>query len=163
MNRRNMMTTLAGAAAVGLLPLHALAQAQPADPMKLPALLGGDFSTVTSQIALDKSQNPVVRQFAELEIAEQAAVAMAFGAEPGATGVRPDQNAIIAELQTMEGPALDMMYVDGQIAGHKELLGIHQTYARNGADPMARGASIVGVTGIETHLVMLNSIRRSLA
>lgn len=164
MNRRSMMTALASVTAAGLLPTGAMAQAQAVavDPAKLPALLGGDFATITSQLALQRSQNPVVRQFAELEIAEQAAVATAFGARPGATGVRPDQNAIIAQLQAAQGPAFDVMYIDGQIAGHEELLPIHRAYARSGNDPMARGASMVGVPGIETHLIMLAGIRRSL-
>ena len=54
------------------------------------------------------------------------------------------------------------MYIDGQIMGHEELRPIHENYAANGSDPMARGASMVGVTGIDTHLVMLNSIKASL-
>jgi putative membrane protein len=52
-----------------------------------------------------------------------------------------------------------MMYINGQIQGHEELLAIHKRYARTGDDPMARGASIVGVPSIQSHLVMLKSIK----
>jgi putative membrane protein len=55
------------------------------------------------------------------------------------------------------------MYINGQIEGHEELLAIHKAYASSGDDPMARGASIVGVTGIESHLVMLKSIKSMLS
>lgn len=162
MHRRNLM---AGAAALTLLPAiaHAQTQAPSVDAAKLPALAGGDFATVTSQLALNKATNPSVKTFAELEIAEQAAVAAAFGVRPGSAGLRRDHAAMVAQLQAADGQAFDSMYIDGQITGHRELLRIHQSYARNGQDPMARGASMVGVPSIETHLIMLQSIRRLLA
>jgi putative membrane protein len=51
------------------------------------------------------------------------------------------------------------MYIRGQIMGHREVLKIHQDYTRNGTDPMARSASIVGVTSIKTYLAMLQGLR----
>ncbi len=165
MNRRNLMTALAGVAAAGMVPSIAIAQVRAAgvDPSKLPALMGGDFSTATSKLALRMASDPAVRKFAELEIEEQAAVAKAFGARPGAAGVRPDQAAMIEQLSTARGPMFDMMYIDGQIKGHRELLDIHRRYARSGADPMARGASLVGITGIESHLYLLDSLKRQVS
>lgn len=161
MNRRTVLT---GMTAVGvLLPLASATYAQTAiEEAKLPALMGGDFATATSQLALEKGSNQQVQTFAELEIAEQAAVATAFGSEPGAAGVTPEQAAMIEQLQAAEGAEFDVMYIDGQIKGHEELLGIHQTYAESGQDPMARGASMVGVPAIETHLAMLRGIRQML-
>ena len=162
MQRRSI---LAGtAAALAILPVATLsfAQSGSVDEAKLPALEGGDFATATSQLAVSKASNASVKTFAQLEIAEQAAVAEAFGSEPGAAGLTEAHAAMLAQLEAADGDAFDMMYIEGQIAGHEELLAIHQTYARNGDDPMARGASLVGVTGIQTHLVMLESIRRSL-
>jgi len=164
MNRRNLITALAGTAALSLVPGAALAQMRggPVDKAKLPALMGGDFSTATSKLAVRKATNPAVREFAKLEIAEQTAVAKAFGAKPGSAGLRPDQAAIVEELAAANGPQFDMMYIDGQLAGHRELLTIHRRYAENGSDPMARGASLVGVTGIETHLFLLENLKRQI-
>ncbi len=163
MHRRSLVA--GAAAALAVLPIATLVRAQTTgiDEAKLPALMGGDFATASSQLAAQKATAPTVKMFAELEIAEQAAVAQAFGSEPGAAGISEDHAALLAQLEAAEGAEFDMMYLDGQIAGHEELLKIHQTYARNGEDPMARGASIVGVTGIQTHLIMLKSIRQSLA
>ncbi|MDB5613168.1 MAG: hypothetical protein JWQ22_821 [Devosia sp.] len=162
MHRRSL---IAGTAAtLAILPLTTLVHAQSGgiDEAKLPALVGGDFATATSQLALTKASNGSVKTFAQLEIAEQAAVAMAFGSEPGAAGMSEEHTSMLAQLGAAEGAEFDAMYIDGQIAGHKELLAIHQTYAAGGQDPMARGASMVGVTGIQTHLVMLQAIRTSL-
>ncbi|WP_172123988.1 MULTISPECIES: DUF4142 domain-containing protein [unclassified Devosia] len=161
MHRRTIM---AGTAALALLPMASVAFAQTSsvDQAKLPALMGGDYATATSKLAAQKATNRSVKTFAELEIAEQEAVAEAFGSEPGAAGLSEEHAAKLAALEAADGAEFDAMYIDGQIEGHEELLKIHQTYAKNGDDPMARGASMVGVTGIQTHLVMLNSIRNSL-
>ena len=164
MNRRQVAGSLLGAAVLGVAPTLALAQRRaPADRMKMPILMGGDFSTATSRMAARMAQSAAVREFAKLEITEQAAVAEAFGARPGAAGLRPDQAEIVAQLDAARGPLFDRMYIDGQIAGHRELLDLHRRYARSGSDPMARGASTVGVTGIETHLFLLQNIRRQIA
>jgi putative membrane protein len=159
MNRRDVVAALAAAAVTPIGIVEATAQGR-LDQLKLAALMGGDFATITSQLALRQSSSRSIRTFAELEIAEQAAVATAFGTRPGAAGLTPRHEAMVAELRSLRGPAFDRMYVQGQIAGHRELLTIHTRYARVGRDPTARGASIVGVTGIQTHLAMLSGLVR---
>ena len=158
MDRRNFVVALAGACLV-LPESNALAQGM--DRMKMAALMGGDFATATSELALRRASNRAITQFARLEIAEQAAVARAFGSRPGAAGLTPEHAALLEQLRTARGSRFDQAYLAGQIQGHEELLAIHQRYARSGRDPMARGASMVGVTGIQTHLVMLNALARS--
>lgn len=166
MNRRTLIAAGAVAAAV---PLAARAQESAMmadgtmDPAKAPAILNGNFAKATSQLAVERATNEAVRTFAQLEVAEQTAVAMAFGVPADAPLAIPEDKAAMLEaLQAAEGAAFDVAYVDGQIMGHEELRPIHEDYAANGSDPMARGASMVGVTGIDTHLVMLSSIRASL-
>lgn len=160
MDRRNMLKAVAGAALVLPVGLTLGAQAQATmDNMKLAALEGGDFSTMTSEMARRKSDNAAIKTFAELEIAEQAATARAFGGTPGTTGLTRRHKEMVDELSRLEGAEFDRMYVRGQMMGHRELLKIHRDYARRGTDPMARGASMVGVTGIETHLAMLRGMR----
>jgi putative membrane protein len=162
MHRRSLIG--GSAAALALLPVAgvAFAQSGDVDQAKLPALMGGDFATATSELAASKASNESVKTFAQLEIAEQAAVAQAFGSQPGAAGLSEEHAAMVAQLQELEGAEFDQMYIEGQITGHEQLLEIHQQYADSGEDPMARGASMVGVTGIQTHLVMLRSIQASL-
>jgi putative membrane protein len=161
MERRQAILALAAAS---LLPVagKAFAQGNSIGKDKLKALMGGDFATATSELAVSKAKNRMVKTFAELEIAEQAAVAKAFGSKPGAAGLSEKHAAIVEKLQAAEGAQFDVMYIDGQIDGHEELLAIHKTYASSGDDPMARGASIVGVTGIQSHLVMLKTIKSML-
>lgn len=159
MNRRNLLIGTAATAAVLPLANSAFAQGAAVDQAKLPALMGGDFATAASQLALQKANHRAVKTFAELEIAEQAAVSEAFGSSPGAAGISQKHAASLEKLEAAEGAEFDAMYIEGQIDGHEELLAIHKKYARNGDDPMARGASIVGVAGIQSHLAMLRGIK----
>lgn len=170
MNRRQMIA--AGTVAAAAVPIAGMTRAQESammadgtmDPAKAPAILNGNFSKLSSQLAVENATDEAVRAFAELEVAEQTAVAMAFGVPADAPpAISEDKAAMLDQLQAASGAEFDMMYVDGQIAGHEELRPIHEEYAANGSDPMARGASMVGVTGIDSHLVMLNSIKASLA
>ena len=166
MNRRSMMT--AGALAAAALPLATMARAQMSavmedgtlDPEKAPVILGGTFSKLTSQVALEKSQTDVIRTFAELEVAEQTAIGTAFGVPADAPPALPeDKAAELEQLQALEGAEFEMAYVAGQSAGHEELRGLASDYAANGADPMAKGAALVAVTEIDTHLVVLRGIK----
>jgi putative membrane protein len=81
MNRRDVVAALAAAAITPIGIVEATAQGR-LDQLKLAALMGGDFATITSQLALRQSSSRSIRTFAELEIAEQAAVATAFGSRP---------------------------------------------------------------------------------
>ena len=155
-----------GVAVASFLPAAHALKAQEAeegaaamDEAKSAALEGGMFLMMTSQVAQERGQSDNVKVFADLEVAEQQAIARAFGAEGADIPLREDHAQMLEQLQAAEGEAFDMAYLDAQIAGHEEARPIHEDYAENGGDPMARGASMVGVTGIDSHLVMLRSFR----
>lgn len=159
MLRRHILMAGAGAGiSATLLASGASAQV---DAGKLPILMGGDFAAMTSKLALTRAQNPAVRGFAQLEIAEQVAVAHAFGSMPGAAGISAEDAALYQQLQGLSGPEFDAMYIQGQVLGHRKLLGLHKAYASTGSDAMARGASIVAVPSIETHLGILATMQRT--
>lgn len=113
---------------------------------------------MTSKLALRRGSSAVTG-FAKLEIEEQAAVAEAFGARPGAAGLATTQAAMLEQLEASPVADFDDLYIKGQIVGHKQLLTLHQRYARQGSDPTAQSASIVAVSGIHAHLALLEGIR----
>jgi putative membrane protein len=90
MNRRHLLIGAAATAVSLSISGTALSQGAGVEKSKLSALMGGDFATATSQLALRKANHRAVKTFAELEIKEQAAVAEAFGSQP-----RPDCRANI--------------------------------------------------------------------
>ena len=161
MHRRDLLISLAGAAALG--PFAASAQSGGAlgpDQFRLVALQGGEFATQSSQVALERSRNGAVRQFAQLEINEQAAFAGSLGAQPGSVPLRADHAAMLQQLASLQGPRFDRLYVQGQIMGHQELLQINGAYAQAGADPVGQAVAQVAVPSIQTHLSILDRMRR---
>ena len=161
MDRRSLL--VGGVAVASILPLAQSARAQEAgqiEEAKLPALQGGAFLMMTSQVAAERGSSDAVKVFAGLEATEQQAIKTAFGADGVDVPLREDHAAILQQLQSLQGADFDRAYLDAQIQGHEEARPIHEQYAANGQDPMARGASMVGVTGIDSHLVMLRSFRQ---
>lgn len=166
MLRRHVIGACAALASLPLLAAQAAAQqaAETAIPEeKQPMLTLGTYSKLTSELALERATTEAVRTFAELEVAEQTAVAAAFGAADAPPIVTEAQSAMLEELRAVEDAGFEMGYVDGQIAAHEEGLGIASAYSESGTDPMAQGAAMVLVPAIESHLVMLRGIRATMA
>ncbi len=162
MDRRSMLLGLAGA--VALAPEAIARGGRFVDPREYRAiaLMGGEFAIETSRLALERSRHPGVRQFAQLEINEQVAVAASLGTRPGGTGLRPDQVAVLRRLAaTPPGERFDQLYVHGQIAGHRELLELNIAFSQSGVDGVLRAVANVAVPSIQTHLTILNGLQRA--
>lgn len=162
MHRRSMLLALAGAVSTApVVPAQAFFLGSP-DQFRVSELMGGEFAILTSHLALERSRNTAVRNFAQLEINEQTAVAAALGTTPGGVRPRPDQLAIVQQLQaTPPGRQFDRAYVEGQLAGHEEMLALNTAYAQNGADPRGRAVATVAVPSIQTHLSILSNLQRN--
>ena len=165
MDRLNLLASLAGA--VALAPLAVQAQSGAAivlgpEQFRLVALEGGEFAMQTSRVALERSRNPAVRQFAQLEINEQTAFAASLGARPGTVPLRSDHAAMLQQLASLQpGPRFDQLYVQGQIMGHQELLQINGAYAQAGSDTLGQAVANLAVPSIQTHLTILDRLRRA--
>jgi putative membrane protein len=165
LDRRTALMALIGA--VSLAPSAVLAQTAAApmgavsSPMQFrtTVLMTGGFAMQTSQAALERSRNPMVREFAQLEINEQMALAAALGAAPGSTPLRPDHAQMLQQLQSMTGRSFDRMYVQGQIMGHNEALALTSAYAQSGFDTQGRSVATLAVPSIQTHLTILSRLR----
>ncbi len=161
MLRRQM---LGAGAALAVAPLMiSRAVAQDLAPEKQPMIALGTYSKLTSQVAQERSGATSVQTFAGLEVAEQNAIAEAFGAADSPPLLTQEQSEKLEMLRGADDASFDMMYVDGQIEAHEQGLAIAQDYSTSGDDPMAQGAAMIAVPSIETHLVMLRSIRASMA
>ena len=117
-------------------------------------------------VAVVRAENTRVQQMADLKGlvvaaatgSEQEAVARAFGATPS-DQVTPEHAALLEQMTAMEaGAEFDRQYLAAQMQGHEQLRALHAAYAENGQNPMARGASIVGVPAIDSHMSMLRAI-----
>ena len=119
----------------------------------------------SSQLALQMSQNPAVRNFASLMIADhtrlsqaKAAAALSAGLSPPAPVLLPQHQAALDQLR-MSGANFDMAYRDAQVNGHQQALSLFQNYAASGDVPVLKAAASQAIPTIQMHLAhaqMLN-------
>ncbi|WP_426959457.1 DUF4142 domain-containing protein [Muricoccus radiodurans] len=169
MLRRTTMGVLAGAALVTALR-PALAQTPPPvivagtpSSVRELAMAGSVFALQTSQVALTRTSNPQVRQFAEFESAEQQAIMTAMRTvgvpTPTQIVVDPVKAQALQTLPTLSGAEFDRMYLEGQLNGHQELLTIMSQIAASGATPGERAIAMVAEPSIQTHIALIRGIQ----
>jgi len=131
-----------------------------ATPYVMAAGMSDQFEIQSSQIALQKSQNPAVRQFAQMLIAHHTqttqtlmAAARSAGMTPPPPMLEPMQADMIAQLQgAPAGPGFDRLYITQQIPAHQMALALHQTFAARGDVPALRTAAASAVPIVQQHL-----------
>lgn len=157
MQRRAFMLATLGAGLVGATAARAQFPGEAGGGAARVLMVGG-FSLQTSQLALQRSRNARIRDFAQLEANEQTAVAAALGAQPGSVPLSQDEAAMLQQLASLSGRQFDHMYVTGQIEGHRQLLELN-TANQAAGDPVGRAVAIVSVPSIQTHLQILSGLR----
>jgi putative membrane protein len=142
-------------------------------------LAGGTVALQTSEIALQKAQNPNVKQFAQFERDEQTTLAEVLRSwqEPAATAstaaprgagasaptIPQDKADMMQALQQAKpGPEFDRMYIQGQIQGHQELLQIQERYLRSSRNREHGNVAKLARGHIKEHLTMLQDIQKEI-
>ena len=146
-------------------PPQGAAMIDPNDPRFAPGFMaqaasGGQFEIQSSQLALQMSQNPAVRNFANMMIADHsrlnqavAAAAMSARLTPPAPVLLPSDQAMLEQLRGAgAGPAFDLAYKNAQITAHQNALQLMQAFAANGDVPPLRAAASQAIPTIQMHL-----------
>ncbi|MEZ2410667.1 DUF4142 domain-containing protein [Bosea sp. RCC_152_1] len=126
-------------------------------------LATGTVSLETSRIAMTKAANPMVKRFAQFEVAEQETIAMVLKGR-GNLGDNPPPpadpkgEAMLKALQAKTGAEFDRAYLDGQVEGHQRLLQIQESYLQAGKDEAHRGIAMLARGHIKEHLANLDMI-----
>jgi putative membrane protein len=158
MDYGNMSSPMAGRA--GAPPMMGDMTPTMAMPYSMKAGASDLFEIQSSQIALQKSQNPNVRQFAQMLIAHHTQTtqtlmmqARAAGMTPPPPQLEPMQADMIRQLQAAPaGPGFDRLYITQQIPAHEMALALHQNYAARGDTPQLRTAAAGAVPLVQQHL-----------
>lgn len=144
-------------------PLEAAPMVDPNNPLFAPGFMaqaasGDQFEIQSSQLALQMSSNPAVRNFANLLIADHArmsqalaAAATAAGLTPPAPALLPAQQSTLDQLRTT-GPNFDAAFRGVQIGTHQQALQLMQNYAASGDVPVLRNAAQQAIPIIQSHL-----------
>ena len=142
MDRRTALLGLGMAGFSAALTRPALAQMGTGTAAVLQA---GAFSLQTSQLALQRARSARVRDFAQLEVNEQMAMAAALGATPGSIPPDPEHAAMLEQLSSLSGARFDAMYLRGQLMGHQELLALTTPLAQGGAGGREQAVAMIAV------------------
>jgi putative membrane protein len=142
------------------------------NPLMAPGFLvqaasGDQFEIQSSQLALQMSQNPGIRDFANRMITDHTQMSQAMAAaavsarlQPPAPALLPAQQAALDQLRaTGSGYAFDSAYQQAQINGHQQALSLFQNYVTSGDVPAIRAAASQAIPTIQSHLAMAQSLQ----
>lgn len=144
-------------------PPEAMPMIDPNNPLFAPAFMaeaasGDQFEIQSSQLALQMSANPAVRNFANMLIADHARMSQALAAaataarlSPPAPALLPAQQSTLDQLRTT-GPNFDAAFRGVQIGAHQRALVLMQNYAAGGDVPVLRNAAQQAIPIIQSHL-----------
>ena len=137
----------------------------------------------TSEIAIQRAQNPRVRAFAGFEAEEQRTLSEVLRSmmEPAATAgvqqpaqqqqqaqqqpmqIQPRHAEMVQRLQQLEpGPAFDREYVQGQLRGHQELLQIQERFLQGATNREAANVAKLARGRIREHIAHLQEMEAQL-
>jgi putative membrane protein len=144
-------------------------QPSPADLEFVKSALQGSMAEVqTAQLALQKSTNDQVKQFAQRMItdhtkliAQMKPVAMQLGVKIP-SGPDKKQKAMMAKLQALSGSDFDTAYVKAMLKDHKTDDSEFKMEIANAQSPAVKDAAKQGDPVIESHLQMIEGIARGM-
>lgn len=117
------------------------------------------FEITTSQIALQKSRNPQVRQFASMLIDHHTrttnlalAAAKSAGIMPPPPVLDADKRAQIGQLLAAAPANFDRTFLGQQVPAHEVALQLHTGYARSGDAAQLRRTAQGAVPIVQSHL-----------
>lgn len=122
-------------------PMSTAQMSNDSDILAMEVLTMSNLAEITtSQLALQKSQNAAVRQYAQMMITEHTAAQAQLNAIAARKGVKltdkpgADQRLMYNRLSTLSGMTFDMQYVAVQIMGHDMTVKLIDMYLRIGND-----------------------------
>lgn len=153
------------AAALGLAGAPAMAQmAAPPSPTYIMKAGASDlYEKTSSEIVLQSTQDPKVREFAQGMIRDHAkstadvkAAAMQGKLKVPPPKLNPEQTRMVAQLRAAKGTQRDMLYWEQQKTAHQQALELHQSYAAGGKTPSLKTTAATIVPVVQHHIEMLN-------
>ena len=141
------------------------------NPLMAPGFLAqagsaNQWEIESSQLALQMSTNPAVRNLANVIIADHTAMGQQVAAAAASAGLPPPPTALLPPQQSMldqlraagSGPAFDMAYQQAQISAHQQAIQLMQNYAAQGDVAALRTVASQAIPVMQKHLSMAQSL-----
>ena len=124
------------------------------------------YEIQASQLALQASANPGVRNLASVIIADHTAMGQQVAAAASSAGLAPPPPTLLPAEQAMldqlrasgTGPSFDMTYQQQQISGHQQAIQMMQNYAASGDVPALRTVAAGAIPVMQKHLAMAQAL-----
>ena len=153
------MRTLVCAATLALSAAGmAAAQDMSAQDFVNEAASGGLFEVQSSELALQRSQDADVQEFANQMITDHTAnnqELMATAQSAGLTvpaAISSPHAELMQGLQGAEGGAFDTSYAQAQVTAHETAVTLYQTYAQNGDEQALKAYAEKSLPVLQQHL-----------
>lgn len=136
-----------------------------ASPYVMAAGMSDLYEINSSQIALQKTQSPEIRKFADMLIQHHqktTAATMKAAQKAGLTPSPPmlaGAKASIDELQAASPADFDRIYLAQQVPAHQAALDLHQAYASGGDQAPLRMSAKSAVPIIKQHLAAATKLQ----
>jgi putative membrane protein len=141
------------------------------NPLLAPGFLAqagsaNEWEIESSQLALQMSTNPGVRNLASTIIADHTAMGQQVAAAAASAGLTPPPPALLPPQQSMldqlraagSGPSFDMAYQQAQISAHQQAIQLMQNYAAQGDVPALRAVASQAIPVMQKHLSMAQAL-----
>jgi putative membrane protein len=146
------------------------------NPLFAPAFMaqaasGDQFEIQSSQLALQASSNPAVRNFANMLIADHTRLSQAMATAALSARLQPPVPALLAPQQAAldqlrasgTGASFDLAFQQAQIQAHQGALTLFQNYAASGDVPALRNAAGQAIPTIQMHLQQAQMLQVAVA
>lgn len=126
------------------------------------------FEIESSRLALNRSENPPVRDFAHQMIEDHTEAGEAFEAALAESMSSPNiaksaldskHRQILNRLQKENAANFDEAYVQAQLNAHQDAVSLFRSYAQNGDDPALRDFAAETLPTLENHYYLIKDIR----
>lgn len=132
------------------------------------AAVGGMAEVELGKMALDKSSNPQVKEFATMMVKDHGmanAELMAIAKQKNITlpsTVDDEHKKKMEDLSKKTGADFDKAYVDAMVDGHKSTLKLMEDESTDGKDADLKAFATKTAPIVQSHLQMINKINDSM-
>ncbi|MGZ3374969.1 MAG: DUF4142 domain-containing protein [Phenylobacterium sp.] len=126
------------------------------------------YEIQAAKIAETRSKNPDIKAFAKMMVKDHTATSAAMGPLAKAAGQTPAdklddrRSGFIDHLNKASDADFDKVYVDQQVAVHKEALDLMNGYAKDGSDAGLKGAAAKTAPKVQMHLDKIAAIQSAM-
>jgi putative membrane protein len=126
------------------------------------------YEIEAAKTAQARTKNPDIKAFAKMMVTDHTATSKALAPLAQAAGQTPadklDQRrqGFIDNLKTASDADFDKVYVDQQVAAHKEALDLMTGYAKDGSDAGLKDAAAKTAPKVQAHLDKITGIQTAM-